>query len=85
MLAENIDQIRPYRFIKRRKCKEISVGNVKIGGQNLIAVQSMTNTLTTDVQATIRQVNECVEVGADLMRISIPDQESSAALKQIGL
>lgn len=82
-LAENLEQIRPYRFIKRRKSKQISVGNVKVGGDAVISVQSMTNTPTTDVQATIRQVNECVELGADLMRISVPDEDSSAALKQI--
>jgi len=79
----NLNEIRPYRHINRRKTREIFVGDVAIGGDNKIAVQSMTNTLTTDVQATIRQVNECVEVGADLMRISVPDKESTDALKQI--
>lgn len=86
-LSEALAEIRPYRFINRRKTKQISVGNVKIGGYGdnaaPIAVQSMTNTLTTDIQGTIRQVASCVEAGADLMRISIPDQESAIALKQI--
>ena len=82
-LNEALADIRPYRFINRRKSKQISVGNVKIGGDSPIAVQSMTNTLTTDIQGTIRQIAQCVEAGADLMRISIPDQESAVALKQI--
>ncbi len=82
-MQENFEEIRPYRYIKRRKAKKIFVGNVAVGGDAPIAVQSMTNTPTTDIQATIRQVNECFEAGADLMRISIPDQESSEALKKI--
>ncbi|MBU6339410.1 MAG: flavodoxin-dependent (E)-4-hydroxy-3-methylbut-2-enyl-diphosphate synthase [Rickettsiales bacterium] len=82
MLAE-LNDIRPYRAINRRKSRQIFVGNVAIGGDAPISVQSMTNTKTTDIQGTIRQVNECVEVGAELMRISVPDQESSAALKEI--
>ena len=83
MSQEDINAIRPYRAINRRKSRQIFVGNVAIGGGAPIAVQSMTNTKTTDVQGTIRQVNECVEVGAELMRISVPDKESSEALKQI--
>ena len=79
----SIEDIRPYRKINRRKSKEIFVGDVGIGGNNKISVQSMTNSLTTDIQKTIRQVNECAELGADLMRISVPDKESSQALKQI--
>lgn len=82
-LAENLEQIRPYRYIKRRKSKQISVGSVKVGGDAPISVQTMTNTRTTDIQGTIKQVNECAELGADLVRISVPDEESSAALKQI--
>ena len=86
-LNKNIVDIRPYRFIKRRPSKQISVGNVKIGGQGKsfapISVQSMTNTLTSDIQGTIKQVNQCVEAGADLMRISVPDKDSSESLKQI--
>lgn len=82
-MQEKLNEIRPYRSIHRRKSRQIFVGNVAIGGDAPISVQSMTNTRTTDIQATIRQVNECVEVGAELMRISVPDKESSDALKQI--
>ncbi len=83
MSQEQLNEIRPYRTVNRRKSRQIFVGNVAIGGDAPIAVQSMTNTPTTDVQATIRQVNECVELGAELMRISVPDKESSDALRQI--
>ncbi|MBM3579269.1 MAG: 4-hydroxy-3-methylbut-2-en-1-yl diphosphate synthase, partial [Alphaproteobacteria bacterium] len=75
----DLQSIRPYRAINRRKSRQIFVGKVAVGGDAPISVQSMTNTPTTDVQATIRQVNECAEVGAELIRISVPDQESSAA------
>jgi (E)-4-hydroxy-3-methylbut-2-enyl-diphosphate synthase len=75
--------IRPYRDIKRKKTKKIRVGNVTVGGDSPISVQSMTNTLTTDVNSTIRQVNELEEAGADIVRISCPDQDSSLALKKI--
>jgi (E)-4-hydroxy-3-methylbut-2-enyl-diphosphate synthase len=82
-MQEQLNEIRPYRAIYRRKSRQIFVGNVAIGGDAPISVQSMTNTPTIDVEATIRQVNECVEVGAELMRISVPDKESSEALKKI--
>ncbi len=82
-MQNELNNIRPYRAINRRHSRQIMIGNVAVGGDALISVQSMTNTLTTDIDATIRQVNECAEIGADLMRISIPDQESSAALKEI--
>ena len=75
--------VRPFRDIKRRKTRVINVGNVKIGGDNPISVQSMTNTLTTDIKATIKQINEICEEGADLVRISCPDKESTLALKEI--
>lgn len=75
--------LRPYRDIQRRPSRQIHVGNVPIGGDAPIAVQSMTNTLTTDVQGTIDQVERLAEAGADIVRVSCPDQESSAALKQI--
>ena len=75
--------IRPFRDIHRKKTKVINVGDVKIGGDHPIAVQSMTNTLTTDIQATIKQINDIHEEGADLVRVSCPDKESSLALKQI--
>lgn len=80
---ENFNEIRPYRTIIRRSCKKIKVGNLDIGGGSKISVQSMTNTKTTDIQGTIRQVNECAELGADIMRISVPDKESSDALRSI--
>ena len=75
--------IRPFRDIKRRKTKEINVGKVKVGGNNPISVQSMTNTLTTDVKATILQINEIHSEGADIVRVSCPDEPSTKALKEI--
>ena len=75
--------IRPYQKINRRKTREVNVGNVLIGGENPITVQTMTNTLTSDVKATINQINRVVKTGADLVRVSIPDKESSLALKKI--
>ena len=75
--------IRPFRDIKRKKTKEINVGKVKVGGNNPISVQSMTNTLTTDVKATIKQINEIQSEGADIVRVSCPDEPSSKALKEI--
>ncbi|MEL7172512.1 MAG: flavodoxin-dependent (E)-4-hydroxy-3-methylbut-2-enyl-diphosphate synthase [Pseudomonadota bacterium] len=79
----SINHVRPWRNIYRRESRKIRVGKVEVGGDAPISVQTMTNTLTTDVQATIRQVNDCAEAGADIVRISVPDEESSAALKQI--
>ena len=75
--------IRPFRDIKRRKTKKINVGKVEVGGDAPISVQSMTNTLTTDVDATIKQISELEEAGADLVRVSCPDKESSLAIKKI--
>ena len=75
--------IRPFRDIKRKKTKEINVGKVKVGGNNPISVQSMTNTLTTNVKATIKQINEIQSEGADIVRVSCPDEPSSKALKEI--
>ena len=75
--------LRPFRDINRRKTKEINVGNVKIGGSNPISVQSMTNTLTKDFESTIKQINQITEAGADLVRVSCPDEESTSALKKI--
>ena len=75
--------IRPFRDIKRRKTREINVGKVKVGGNNPISVQSMTNTLTTDVKATIEQINEIHDEGADIVRVSCPDETSSKSLKEI--
>ena len=75
--------LRPFRDIIRKKTKVIEVGKVKIGGDNPISVQSMTNTLTTDVKATIKQINEIQNEGADLVRVSCPDEPSTKALKEI--
>ena len=75
--------LRPFRDIQRRKTKEIKVGKIKIGANNPIAVQSMTNTKTTDIKSTIEQINKIEEEGADLVRVSCPDEESSLALKEI--
>jgi (E)-4-hydroxy-3-methylbut-2-enyl-diphosphate synthase len=75
--------LRPFRDIKRRKTKVINVGNVKIGGSNPISVQSMTNTLTTNIKETIKQINEIQSEGADLVRVSCPDEDSSKSLKEI--
>ena len=75
--------LRPFRNINRKKTKVINVGDVKVGGDNPISVQSMTNTLTTDVKATINQIVEIQEEGADLVRVSCPDEDSSKALKEI--
>ena len=72
-----------FRDIKRKKTKEINVGDVKIGGDNPISVQSMTNTLTTNVKETIKQINDCAEEGAELVRVSCPDEESTKSLKYI--
>ena len=75
--------IRPFRDIKRRKTKIINVGNVKVGGENPISVQSMTNTLTSDIKSTIKQIQEIQSEGADIVRVSCPDESSSKALKEI--
>jgi (E)-4-hydroxy-3-methylbut-2-enyl-diphosphate synthase len=75
--------IRPYRDIQRRKSRKIFVGNVPVGGDAPITVQTMTNTLTSDAQATIEQIRRCEEVGVDIVRVSCPDEESTKALKEI--
>ncbi len=75
--------VRPHRIINRRKTKEIKVGNVSVGGKSLISVQSMTNTLTTDIKATIIQIRKLEEAGADIVRVSCPDENSTKSLKEI--
>ncbi len=75
--------IRPFREIKRRKTKEINVGHIKVGGDNPISVQSMTNTLTKDVKETVKQIEQIEEAGADIVRVSCPDEDSTKALKEI--
>ena len=75
--------IRPFRDIRRKKTKKINVGKVEVGGDAPISVQSMTNTLTTNVKETVKQINELTEAGVDIVRVSCPDQDSSLALKKI--
>ena len=74
---------RSYQQIDRRKSRSINVGNVKVGGEAPISVQTMTNTLTSDVKATVAQIKRVVKTGADIVRVSVPDQDSSYALKDI--
>ena len=75
--------IRPHRKIVRKKTRKITVGNVTVGGDSKISVQSMTNTLTTEIKNTINQINQLEEVGADIVRVSCPDTDSTKALKEI--
>ncbi|WP_226553422.1 flavodoxin-dependent (E)-4-hydroxy-3-methylbut-2-enyl-diphosphate synthase [Celeribacter naphthalenivorans] len=75
--------IRPWRNIDRRVSRKIWVGNVPVGGDAPISVQTMTNTLTHDVKGTLDQIIRAAEAGADIVRVSVPDKESSAALKEI--
>ena len=76
-------EVRPHRVINRKITKEIKVGNVKVGGKAPISVQSMTNTLTTDIKGTINQIHSLEEAGADIVRVSCPDEDSTKALKEI--
>ena len=75
--------VRPYRDIHRRKSRQIHVGSVPVGGDAPISVQTMTNTATTDIRGTIAQVQAAADAGADIVRVSVPDQDSSRALKEI--
>jgi hypothetical protein len=75
--------IRPYRQILRRKCRQIMVGKVPVGGDAPITVQTMTNTLTSDVDATVAQIRAAEAAGADIVRVSCPDEESTAGLAKI--
>ena len=75
--------LRPYQQINRRKSRVIKVGNVNIGGNNQIAVQTMTNTPTSNAKDTIAQIERSAKLGADLVRVSVPDKESSDSLKEI--
>ncbi len=79
----SLHAIRPWRQIDRRPSRKIHVGNVPVGGDAPISVQTMTNTVTTDIKGTIAQVQACAEAGADIVRISVPDEASSKALKEI--
>ncbi len=75
--------LRPYQQIHRRKSRVIKVGNISIGGDNQIAVQTMTNTLTSNAKDTIAQIERSAKLGVDLVRVSVPDKESSHSLKEI--
>ncbi len=76
-------EVRPHRTIKRKKTKIVKVGRVLVGGDSQISVQSMTNTLTTDIKGTINQINSLEAAGADIVRVSCPDVDSTKALKEI--
>jgi (E)-4-hydroxy-3-methylbut-2-enyl-diphosphate synthase len=76
-------EIRPHRIIKRKITKKIKVGNVSVGGDSQISIQSMTNTLTTDIKGTIDQIHSLEEAGVDIVRVSCPDEGSTKALKKI--
>jgi len=75
--------LRPFRDINRKKTKVVKVGNVLVGGDNAISVQSMTNTLTSNIKATSNQISQIANEGADLVRVSCPDEDSTKALKEI--
>jgi (E)-4-hydroxy-3-methylbut-2-enyl-diphosphate synthase len=75
--------IRPYRDIVRRKSRQVMVGSVPVGGEAPITVQTMTNTLTADADATIAQIRRCEEAGVDIIRVSCPDEDSTHALHEI--
>lgn len=75
--------VRPWRNIDRRKSRQIMVGNVPVGGGAPISVQTMTNTQTTDVKATLDQIIRAADVGADIVRVSTPDEDSTRALREI--
>ncbi len=76
-------EIRPYRNINRKTTKKIKVGKISVGGDSVISVQSMTNTLTTDIKKTVSQIHLLEEAGADIVRVSCPDEDSTKALKDI--
>jgi (E)-4-hydroxy-3-methylbut-2-enyl-diphosphate synthase len=81
--AGDLHHIRPWRRIERRKSRKIRVGAVEVGGDAPITVQTMTNTPTSDARATIDQIRRMEEAGADIIRVSCPDEESTAAFSQI--
>ena len=76
-------EVRPHRIINRKATKKIKVGKISVGGDSKISVQSMTNTLTTDIKSTIKQIHSLEEAGADIVRVSCPDEASTKALKKI--
>jgi len=76
-------EIRPHRIIHRKKTRKIKVGNISVGGNSPISVQSMTNTLTTDIKNTIKQIHSLEDAGADIVRVSCPDENSTKSLREI--
>ena len=76
-------EVRPHRKIKRRKSKKIKVGKIFVGGDSIISVQSMTNTITSDPLSTIKQIVQLQDAGADIVRVSCPDEASTKSLKEI--
>ena len=80
-MSGDINSIRPWRAIERRKSRQIRVGNQVVGGGAPILVQSMTNTPTSDAKATIDQIRRLEEAGADIVRVSCPDEDSTAAMR----
>jgi (E)-4-hydroxy-3-methylbut-2-enyl-diphosphate synthase len=83
MTADTLEHVRPWRAIQRRPTRKIHVGAVEVGGDAPISVQSMTNTLTADARATIAQVRALEDAGADIVRVSCPDEASTAAMPAI--
>ena len=83
MAVEDHTKVRPWRMIDRRKSRQIHVGNVAVGGDAPISVQSMTNTPTSDANATINQIRQLEDAGADIVRVSCPDTDSTATFKTI--
>src|ERR1700759_2067249 len=81
--AQDASHVRPWRMIQRRKSRKIRVGAVEVGGDAPITVQSMTNTLTSDARETIAQVKRLEDAGADIVRVSCPDEDSTKGLKAI--
>ncbi len=79
----SLNPVRPWRNIYRRESRQIHVGSVPVGGDAPISVQTMTNTLTHDVRATVKQIQACADAGADIVRVSCPDEASTKAMRQI--
>ncbi|MDP2765187.1 MAG: flavodoxin-dependent (E)-4-hydroxy-3-methylbut-2-enyl-diphosphate synthase, partial [Brevundimonas sp.] len=82
-MSADLSHIRPWRHIERRKSRQIMVGAVPVGGDAPISVQSMTNTPTSDAAATLEQIRQLEEAGADIVRVSCPDEASTTAFRQI--
>ena len=82
-MSEHNPGLRPWRDIARRQSRQIMVGNVPVGGGAPITVQTMTNTLTHDIRGTVDQIRRCEDAGVDIIRVSCPDQDSTAALREI--